>query len=205
MLLDDLARAVEIAALALHLLEAARLPHDHRLGARLARLEFGAVGDAVAQLAHTLADVGGGLPQHAPHFASGLHRVEARDALPMLASRCWTQLQVGRHVVAALVFGEVGLASCVPTSEAAVANALGGQHLLAVVVLRLGDEDIFKGLRPLALAPWRPWASCCLALYQLTPLDREVSEKLDHNSLVKRAQGAVWTVVAAVGRGVESG
>jgi hypothetical protein len=38
-----------------------------------------------------------------------------------------------------------------------------------------------------------------------SPLDREVSEQPDHNSLVKRAQGAVWTVVAAVGRGVESG
>ena len=148
MLLDDLARAVEIGALALHLLEAARLPLDHRLGPRLARLELGAVGDAVAQLAHTLADVGGGLPQHAPHFASGLHGVEARDALPVLASGGRADLQVGRHVVAALVLGEVGLARRIPTSEAAVSNPLGGQHLLAVVVLRLGNEDVFKGLCP---------------------------------------------------------
>ena len=93
-----------------------------------------------------MAKTGSGLPQHAPHFASGLHGVEARDSLPVLASGGWAQLQVGRHVVATLVLGEVGLASCVPTSEAAVANALGGQDLLAVVVLRLGNEDIFKGL-----------------------------------------------------------
>ena len=125
MLLDDLSRAVEIGTLALDLLQAARLPLDHRLGPGLARLWLRAVGDAVAQLARPLADVGGWLPEHTSHLSCGLHGVEARDSLPMLASCGWADLQVRGEVIASLVLWEVGLARGVPACEAGVADPLG--------------------------------------------------------------------------------
>ena len=64
----------------------------------------------------------------------------------MLAPRGWADLQVGGEVVASLVLREVGLARGVPACEAGVADPLGRQDLLAVVVLRLGNEDVFKRL-----------------------------------------------------------
>eukprot|EP00966_Prymnesium_polylepis_P040647 943230-Prymnesium_polylepis.1 len=56
--LDDFTSMVEITALSLDLLEASGLPLDHGLGARLTTLDFGAVCDAVAQLARALPNVG---------------------------------------------------------------------------------------------------------------------------------------------------
>ena len=128
---------------------------------------------------------GGGLPQHPPHFASGLHRVEARDALPVLASGGRADFQVSRHVIAALVLGEVGLASCVSTSEAAVANALGCQNLFAVVVLWLGNKDIFKGLRP------RLWLLDGLG--HLAALRFTSCKPLDHERLASSLTTTPWS------------
>ena len=67
----------------------------------------------------------------------------------MLAPRGWADLQVGGEVVAAFVFRKIGLARGVPACEARVADPLGRQDLLAVIVLRLGNEDVFEGLCPL--------------------------------------------------------
>jgi len=85
MALNDLSRPVKITAFAFHLFEAARLPLDHGLGPGLARLELGAIRDAVAELACTLTNVGGWLTEHAPYFPSGLHGVETH--IPCQCSR----------------------------------------------------------------------------------------------------------------------
>ena len=66
----------------------------------------------------------------------------------MFAPRCRTDLQVGREIVTPFVLRKVGLARRIPSSEADVADALGRQDLLAMIMLRLGDKDVFKGLRP---------------------------------------------------------
>ena len=50
-----------------------------------------------------------------------------------------------RRLVWRGVLWKVGLAGRVPRSEAAVANTLGEEDLLAVVVVWLFAEDVFKG------------------------------------------------------------
>ena len=144
-LLNDLTGTIEVAALSLDLLEASWLSMDKWFCPWLAGLELGAVGDAVAELACPLADVGGGLADHAANLASRLYSVEAGDSLPMLPARGGTDFQVGGEVVASLVLWKVGLSRGVPRSEAAVANTLGEEDLLAVVVVWLFAEDVFKG------------------------------------------------------------
>ena len=67
----------------------------------------------------------------------------------MFASRRWTELQVGSEVVASLVLWKVGFSRRVPSGEADVSDALGGQYLLTVIVLWLGDKDVIEGLCPL--------------------------------------------------------
>ena len=148
-LLDDLTRAIEIGTLALDLLEAPGLPLDHGLGSGLARLWLRAVGDAVRQLARPLSDVGGWLPEHPAYLACGLHGIETCNPLPVLPARCWADFQVRGEKKAALVLWKIGLARGVPACEAGVADPLGRQHLLAVIMRRLGNEDVFKGLGPL--------------------------------------------------------
>ena len=147
--LDDVTRAVEITPLAPGLLQAARLPLDHWFSPWFAAFKLCAVRNTVAELARTLPYVGGWLTKHAPHLTRRLHRVEANHALPVLASSGGTDFQVGRHVVAPLVLWEIGLTRRVPSRKAAVTDTLGCQDLLAVLMLRLGNKDIFKGLCPL--------------------------------------------------------
>jgi hypothetical protein len=113
---------------------------------RFAGLLLDAVGDAVAEFACPLADVGGGLTDHASNLACRLHGVEAGDALPVFSARGGTDFQVGGEVVASLVLWKVGLTGGVPRSEAAVANTLGEEDLLAVVVVWLVGKDVLKGL-----------------------------------------------------------
>jgi hypothetical protein len=74
-----------------------------------------------------------------------LHGIEAGDSLPVLPACGGADFQVGGEIVATLVLREVGLAGRVPGGEAAVANALGEENLLAVVVIWLVGEDVFKG------------------------------------------------------------
>ena len=145
-LLDGLPGTIEVTALSLDLLQAAWLSVNDWFCAWLAGLELGAVGDAVAELACPLADVGGGLTDHAAHLACRLHGIEAGDSLPVLPACGGADFQVGGEIVATLVLREVGLAGRVPGGEAAVANALGEEDLLAVVVVWLVLEDVFKGL-----------------------------------------------------------
>eukprot|EP00966_Prymnesium_polylepis_P189602 4393171-Prymnesium_polylepis.1 len=143
--LDNLAGAVEVATLSLYLLEAAWLSMNDWFCAWLAGLEFGVVSDAIAEFACPLADVRGGLSDHAAHLACRLDCVEAGDALPVLLASCRTDFEVGGEIVAALVLWKVTLTSGVPCCEAAVANALGQEDLLAVVVVWLVGKDVFKG------------------------------------------------------------
>ena len=103
MFLDDFPGTVEVTALSLDLLQAAWLSMDDWFCPRFAGLELGAVGDAVAELACPLADVGGGLADHAVHLACRLNGVEAGDALPVFSACSGADFQVGSHVVAALV------------------------------------------------------------------------------------------------------
>ena len=145
-LLDDLPGAVEVAALSLDLLEAAWLSVNDRLRAWLACILLDTVGDAVAEFACPLADVGGGLADHASNLACWLNGVEAGDSLPMLPACGGADFQVGGEIVAALVLWKVWLAGRVPCGEAAVANTLGEEDLLAMVVIWLVGKDVLKGL-----------------------------------------------------------
>eukprot|EP00966_Prymnesium_polylepis_P256874 5933570-Prymnesium_polylepis.1 len=70
----------------------------------------GPVGYTVAQLACPLADVGGGLTDHAAHLACRLHGIEAGDALPVFSACGGADFEVGGEIVATLVQREVGLA-----------------------------------------------------------------------------------------------
>ena len=146
MFLDDLPGTIEVTALSLDLLQAAWLSVDDWFCPRFAGLELGAVCDAVAEFACPLADVGGGLADHASNLACRLNGVEAGDSLPMLPARGGTDFQVGGEVVTPLVLWKVGLAGRVPCGEATVADALGEEDLLAVVVVWRFAEDVFKGL-----------------------------------------------------------
>ena len=101
--LDDVTRAVEITPLAFYLLQAAWLPFDHRFSPWLAAFKLGAVRNAVAELARALPHMSGGLDKHAPDLARRLHGVELRNPLPMLTPYCRADLQVGCHVITALV------------------------------------------------------------------------------------------------------
>eukprot|EP00966_Prymnesium_polylepis_P189186 4383050-Prymnesium_polylepis.1 len=56
------------------------------------------------------------------------------DSLPVFSACGGADFEVGSHAVASLVLWKVWLSRGVPGSEAAVANALGEEDLLAVVV-----------------------------------------------------------------------
>ena len=144
-LLDDLPGTIEVTALSLDLLQASWLSVNDWFCSWLAGLELGAIGDAVAEFACPLADVGGGLADHAANLACRLYCVEAGDSLPVFLACGGADFEVGGEVVASLVLRKVGLSRGVPRSEAAVANPLGEENLLAVVVVWLFAEDVFKG------------------------------------------------------------